>query len=49
MLRRDEICGDLGPMMQDYGLQGRSNKFLISQTGAAGLEPATGAPVEVPV
>jgi hypothetical protein len=49
MLRRDEICGDPGAVIQDCGLQGRSNKFLISLTGAAGLEPATGAPVEVPV
>jgi hypothetical protein len=49
MLRRDEICSDLGAVIQDYGLQGRSNKSLISLTGAAGLEPATGAPVEVPV
>jgi hypothetical protein len=49
MLRRDEICGDLGSMIQDGGPQGRGNKSLISLMGAAELEPATGAPVDVPV
>jgi len=49
MLRRDEICGDLGSMIQDCGPQGRSNKSLISLMGAAGVEPATGAPVELSV
>src|SRR5829696_5656944 len=39
MLRRDEICGDLGAMMHDCRLQGRSNKSLISLTGARGANP----------
>jgi len=49
MLRRDEICGDLGAVIQDCGPQGRSNKSLISLTGAAEFEPAIGALVQVPV
>jgi hypothetical protein len=39
MLRRDEICGDLGAMMHDCRLQGRSNKSLISLTGAQEANP----------
>jgi hypothetical protein len=39
----------LGSMIQDYGLQGRTNKSLISLRGVAGREPPIGAPVEVPV
>jgi hypothetical protein len=39
MLRRDEICGDLGTVIQECGTYGRSNKSLISLAGAAGLEP----------
>jgi hypothetical protein len=34
MLRRDEIYRDLGSMIDDCRLQGRSNKSLNSLTGA---------------
>jgi hypothetical protein len=49
MLRRDEVGGDLGAVLQECRLYKRSNKSLISLAGAAGLEPVTGAPAEMPV
>src|SRR5881392_1990547 len=49
MLRRDEICGYLRAVIQGCEPRGQSNKSLISLTGAAGLEPTIGAPVQVSV
>src|SRR6266404_140088 len=39
MLRRDEVSGGFGAVIQECGTYGRSNKSLISLAGAAGLEP----------
>jgi len=48
MLRRDELCGDLGSVVQECSGHGRSNKSLIS-LATGGTRLTTRPSVQVPV
>jgi hypothetical protein len=48
MLRRDELYGDWGSVIEEFGRRGQSNKSLIS-LAAEVLAPATRPSVQVPV